>query len=87
MSIEAEAKNLRAIKAAIIEHNGNCGMRILAILMNPFEVDRLGWDEFEGIPITGDSKICTGTFHLLCEGDHGKSEVQERETVLVGKEV
>lgn len=83
--MEVSAKNLKAIKAAIVQHNGNCGMPILAILMNPFEVDRLGWDEFEGIPIHGDSSIGTGCFRLLCEGNHGEPEVvEQREVVTIG---
>lgn len=82
--MEAVAKNLEAIKRAIVQHNGNCGMPILAILMNPFEVDRLGWDDFEGIPITGDSSIGTGFFRLLCEGNHGEEMTEEREVVSTG---
>lgn len=79
--MSAAAKNLEAIAKAIVQHNGNCRMKLLAILMNPFEVERLGWDEIQGIPIRGDADIGTGRFHLLCEGDHDNLEVAEREVV------
>lgn len=38
--------------------------------MSPFEVERLGWDDFNGIPIVADEKMQTGRFSLRCEGDH-----------------
>jgi len=36
--------------------------------MNPFEVERLGWDDIMGIPIVGDLQIGTGRFRLVCAG-------------------
>lgn len=60
--MSATAKNLEAIQAAIIQHNGNCGEPITEILLNPFEVERLGFDNFRGIPINGDDSLGTGRF-------------------------
>ncbi len=78
--MSAAALNLGAIHSAIVKHNGNCGFPIQAVLMNPFEVDRLGWEDFEGIPIRGDSSLPTGRFKLLCEGAHDKP-AEETEAV------
>jgi predicted NUDIX family NTP pyrophosphohydrolase len=39
----AEAKNLEAISKAIDHHNATCEWPAVAVEMNPFEVDRLGW--------------------------------------------
>jgi hypothetical protein len=41
--------------------------------LNPFEIDRLGWEEFRGIPMKPDEKLGTGCFRLVCEGSHGKA--------------
>jgi hypothetical protein len=68
--VSATAKNLAALQAAVVRHNGNCGSPLLEIRMSPFEVERLGWEEFQGIPIRGDDKLGTGRFRLVCEGDH-----------------
>ena len=40
----AESKNLEAISKAIDQHNASCEWPAVAIEMNPFEVERLGWD-------------------------------------------
>lgn len=63
-------KNLAAIDAALKQHNANCGFPVLEILMAQFEVDRLGWDDYKGIPINGDSTLGTGRFRLVCDGQH-----------------
>ncbi len=73
--MSAEAKNLQAIQRAIVKHNGNCGSPILEIRMNPFEVERLDWQEFRGIPIKADDGIGTGRFRLVCEGNHATERV------------
>ena len=40
----SEAKNLEAISKAIDQHNATCEFPAVAIAMNPFEVERLGWE-------------------------------------------
>jgi len=70
--VSAEAKNLKALQAALTQHGGNCGFPVLEIRMSPFEVERLGWEEFRGIPIKPDDKLGTGRFRLVCEGQHGE---------------
>lgn len=71
--MSAAAKNLEALQAAIVKHGGNCGEPITEILMSPFEVERLGWNDFRGIPIRPDDKLGTGRFKLICAGQHNPS--------------
>ena len=67
--MSAEAKNLEAIYKAIDQHNANCPFPAVAIAMNPFEVERLGWDSIRGLPIRSDPSIGTGAFRVICGGD------------------
>lgn len=85
-SLSSTGKNLEAIARAIDLHDRSCGPT-LAVLMNPFEVERLGWDEIKGVPIEGDSNIPTGRFHLVCDGLHEKEEDVITEAVSPQKEV
>jgi hypothetical protein len=85
----AEAKNLEAIARAIDQHNQNCPFPAAEVRMNPFEVERLGWDQIRGLPIIPDSEIGTGRFRIVCSrelDDGGLEEVeavgQELETVI-----
>ena len=50
----SEAKNLEAISRAIDTHNRDCPFPAVAVAMNPFEVERLGWDEIRGLKKTYD---------------------------------
>lgn len=62
-----EALNLAAIDKALKEHDERCEYPVREIRMNPFEVDRLGWDDYRGIPIVGDGDMGTGNFRLICD--------------------
>ncbi|NLT06607.1 MAG: hypothetical protein GXY03_09880 [Solirubrobacterales bacterium] len=73
----SEAKNLEAISKAIDQHERACEYPTLAILMNPFEVERLGWEEIRGVPIRADDKVGTGRFEILCAGDGDEPELEE----------
>jgi hypothetical protein len=75
----AEAKNLEVISKAIDHHNTTCEWPAVAVLMNPFEVERLGWDTIRGLPIRPDPAIGTGAFRIQCAKDEGLPE--EAETV------
>jgi len=72
-----EAKNLEAISKAIDRHELACEYPTLAVLMNPFEVERLGWDQIRGVPVRPDEKIGTGRFEILCAGDGEEPELEE----------
>ena len=59
-----EAKNLEAISKAIDQHNANCPFPAAEVRMNPFEVERLGWDTIRGLPVVPDGE----TYQL--DSDH-----------------
>jgi len=75
----SEAKNLEAIAKAIEQHDRNCEYPAIAVAMNPFEAERLGWDTIKGLPIHADPKLETGRFEVICEGDD--QELVEEEAV------
>ncbi len=64
-----EAKNLEAISKAIDQHNANCPFPAAEVRMNPFEVERLGWDSIRGLPLVPDPEISTGRFRIVCSRD------------------
>ena len=75
-----EAKNLEAISKAIDQHNSSCEFPAIAVAMNPFEVERLGWDSIRGLPIRPDPNLGTGRFNVICAGDEPPG-LEEEETV------
>jgi len=76
-----EAKNLEAISRAIDQHNANCPFPASEVRMNPFEIERLGWEEIRGLPLVGDDSLGTGRFRIVCSRDSGGDEVEEVEAV------
>jgi hypothetical protein len=72
-SPSSEAKNLEAISRAIDQHNASCEYPAVAVAMNPFEVERLGWDSIRGLPIRSDPALGTGSFRVIC----GRDEVED----------
>ena len=79
--MSSESKNLEAISKAIDQHNTTCEWPAVAVLMNPFEVERLGWDTIRGLPIRADSSIGTGAFRIQCAKDEGLPEEEIVEAV------
>jgi len=79
--MSAEAKNLEAITKAIEQHNRNCPFPATEVRMNPFEVERLGWEEILGLPITADPALGTGSFRIICPRDGDPDELEEVEAV------
>ena len=77
----AEAKNLEAISKAIDQHNRGCPFPAVAVCMNPFEVERLGWDSIRGLPIRPDPAIGTGAFRIVCARDEGEPVEETVEAV------
>jgi hypothetical protein len=68
----AEAKNLEAITRAIDHHNATCPYPAVAVEMNPFEVERLGWDAVKGLPIRPNPELGTGSFRVVCAREEGE---------------
>jgi hypothetical protein len=68
----SEAKNLEAISKAIDAHNAGCEWPAVAIELNPFEVERLGWDSIRGLPIRSNPALETGAFTVVCAREEGE---------------
>jgi hypothetical protein len=71
---KSEVKNLEAISKAIDQHAANCEWPAVAIEMNPFEVERLGWDSIRGLPIRPNPELGTGRFRVVCAREEGEPE-------------
>jgi len=80
------ADNLRAFRIGVNSHDReNPTHTAYGIGLNPFDLDRLGFDEgeqvFPGITIHADSGG-TGNFRVLCDGEHlEEREAEESEAV------
>jgi hypothetical protein len=81
MGSSSEAKNLDAISKAIDHHNATCEFPAVAVVMNPFEAERLGWDSIRGLPIRSDPALGTGSFRIVCARDELEIEETVEETV------
>jgi hypothetical protein len=83
----AEAKNLEAISKAIDQHNSNCPFPAAEVRMNPFEAERLGWEEIRGLPVVPDAEIGTGRFKIICSRDIEGEGIEEAEALGIPIEV
>jgi hypothetical protein len=81
MMASPEAKNLEAISKAIDQHNANCPFPAAEVRMNPFEVERLGWEEIRGLPVVPDGEIGTGRFRIVCSRNVDGAGLEEVEAV------
>ena len=79
--MSSEAKNLEAISRAIDKHNQECPFPASEVRMNPFEAERLGWEEIRGLPVVGDPEIATGRFRIVCAGPDEGEELEEIEAI------
>ena len=68
----SESKNLEAISKAIDQHNAGCEFPAVAVEMNPYEVERLGWDSIRGLPIRPEPSLGTGSFRIVCAREEGE---------------
>jgi hypothetical protein len=83
----AEARNLEAIAKAIDQHNSNCPFPAAEVRMNPFEVERLGWEHIRGLPIVPDAELGTGRFRIVCSRDIEGEGIEEAEALGIPLEV
>jgi hypothetical protein len=77
----SEAKNLEAISKAIDQHNSACEWPAVAIEMNPFEIERLGWDSIRGLPLLANPSMGSGSFRIVCAREQGEPEEEIVEAV------
>jgi hypothetical protein len=82
-----EAKNLEAISKAIDQHNSSCAFPAAEVRMNPFEVERLGWEQIRGLPVVPDPEIGTGRFRIVCSRDLEDEGIEEVEVEALGQEL
>jgi hypothetical protein len=68
----SEAKNLEAISKAIDQHNTSCEWPAVAVEMNPFELERLGWESIRGLPIRPEPSMGSGRFRIVCAREEGE---------------
>jgi len=85
--LTSEAKNLEAISKAIDQHNSSCPWPAAEVRMNPYELERLGWEEIRGLPIVGDPEIGTGRFRIVCSREGSGEELEEVEAIGTPVEV
>ena len=79
--MSAEAQNLEAISKAIDQHNASCPWPAAEVRLNPFEVERLGWEEIRGLPVVADPAIGTGRFRIVCSRDSEGEGLEETEAI------
>lgn len=79
--MEAEAKNLEAISKAIDQHNASCPWPASEVRMNPYEIERLGWEEIRGLPLVGDPGLSTGRFRIVCSRESDGEGLEETEAI------
>jgi hypothetical protein len=79
--MSAEAENLEAISKAIDQHNASCPYPAAEVRLNPFEAERLGWEEIRGLPIVPDPELGTGRFRIVCSREGEGTEIEELEVV------
>ena len=77
--MSSEGKNLEAISHAIDVHNERCEWPAVAVEMNPYEIERLGWDVIRGLPVRPNPELGTGRFRVVCAREEG--ELTETEAV------
>jgi hypothetical protein len=82
-----EARNLEAISKAIDQHNSSCPFPASEVRMNPFEIERLGWEEIRGLPLVPDPALGTGRFRIVCSREGEGLELEETEAIGTPLEV
>jgi hypothetical protein len=84
--LSSEAKNLEAISKAIDQHNATCPWPASEVRMNPYELERLGWEEIRGLPLVADPEIGTGRFRIICSRE-GENLEELEQTEAVGSPI
>ena len=49
--------------------------------MNPFEIERLGWEEIRGLPLVADPQLGTGRFRIVCSRDSDGERYEQTEAI------
>jgi hypothetical protein len=88
MSVDASAKNMRAVCQAKEAHDKTCpwGGKANRVHLAWFDLERIGWEEGDvicGLVVVGDERVATGMMRVSCdaEPDGGREESEEAEVV------
>jgi hypothetical protein len=83
--VSKEAKNFEAISKAKADHNRKCPFPPHTVRMNPFEIERMQWEEGDmiaGLVLEGDPQLGTGAFRLVCDGmEPPELEIEETDVI------
>lgn len=82
-----EASNFAAIAKAKADHNRHCPFPPHTVRMNPYEIERMSWEEGDmiaGLVLESDPAIGTGAFRLVCDGMEPPELDIEEEVVIEG---
>ena len=83
--MSAEARNFEAISKAKADHNRKCPFPPHTVKMNPFEIERMQWEEGDtiaGLVLEADPRVGTGTFRLVCDGSEPPElEIEETDVI------
>jgi hypothetical protein len=90
VTVDASAKNMRAVCAAKEAHNKSCpwGGNATQVHLAFFDIERMGWDEGDiicGLVVVGDPAVPTGRMRVSCDaepGGGGRSEEEEVEELV-----
>lgn len=87
MSESPTAKNLRRITESVEQHDESCEAKAKAVMLCPFELDRLGFDHIttksgRRVPIKADDTLGTGRLRVICDGYHGPKREEEVEDTI-----
>ena len=86
----AEGKNFEAISKAKEAHNRACPFPPHTVRMNPFEIERMQWEEGDtiaGLVLEADGNVGTGAFRLVCDGtDPPELEIEETDVITAPAE-
>jgi hypothetical protein len=83
--MSVEGRNFEAIAKAKADHNRQCPFPPHTVRMNPFEIERMGWEEGDtiaGLVLEADARLGTGAFRLVCDGLEPPELEEEREAAV-----
>jgi hypothetical protein len=87
LTLSSQGKNLESLVKAIKQHDESCDFPAIAVMMNPFEIERLGWEEIMGIEIKPDSKLPTGRFRIICDGETVEEDDEAVEAIMKERDI
>src|SRR3954451_24660341 len=87
MSIDASAKNMRAVCDAKEAHNRSCpwGGNATRVHLAWFDLERIGWEEGDvicGLVVVGDSQVATGMMRVTCDAEPSEDKEEAEEEVV-----